>query len=458
MLSQREQQIREFYNALDVHREIAFGSATSQNSLAPETYVETLHADGSFSPRRLLHRAIRNSASAERYYFTGMRGAGKSTELRRLRHDLEQEGCVAFYVDMTEYLSSSEPVEIGDFLLAVLSSLADGVHEDARFGGKDLLQQSAWQRLTRFLDSEVKLEGIDWSSEFLGQKLGFKFKIKENQDFRALLQKKSRAVIDRLVGESRTFVDGLVGFVRRKTSPDAKVVLLVDSMERLSGIGEGAKKVFDSVENLFGHHRDKLRFATLSTVYSVPPYISAVVSSGDSNLVYSLPLPKVFESPLPLHLEGKRRQPHEEGVKKLLEVVAKRFARWCDFFSEDLLRRLIRDTGGDLRELFLLLRESLNLVDPERDEDFPVSEGVIEHVEKLRRSQFGMISQSDMKWLLRVSQTHQHGLEDKLQYETLTYLLNGKLMYQYRNGDVWYDVHPLLWERVEMYGYSISGG
>lgn len=458
MLSQREQQIREFYNALDVHREIAFDGARSNNSLGPETYVETLHADGSFSPRRLLHRAIRNSASAERYYFTGMRGAGKSTELRRLRHDLEKEGCVAFYVDMTEYLSLSEPVEIGDFLLVVLSALADGVHEDARFGGKDLLQQSAWQRLTRFLDTEVKLEGIDWSSEFLGQKLGFKSKIKENQDFRALLQKKSRAVIDRLVDESRSFVDAVVSFVRKKTSPEAKVVLLVDSMERLSGIGEGAKRVFDSVENLFGHHRDKLRFAMLSTVYSVPPYISAVVSAGDSNLIYSLPLPKVFESPLPLHVEGRRRQSHEAGVQKLVEVVAKRFARWRDFFSEELLRRLIRDTGGDLRELFLLLRESLHLVDPELDEDFPISERVVEQVEKLRRNQFGMISQSDMKWLLRVSRTHQHGLEDKSQYETLAYLLNSKLMYQYRNGDVWYDMHPLLWERVELYGYSFSGG
>lgn len=116
----------------------------------------------------------------------------------------------------------------------------------------------------------------------------------------------------------------LVGFVRNKTSPEAKVVLLVDSMERLSGIGEGAKKVFDSVENLFGHHRGKLRFATLSTVYFVPPYISAVVSAGDSNLVYSLPLPKVFESPLPLHREGKRRRPHEEGGSAFSYVTTQR--------------------------------------------------------------------------------------------------------------------------------------
>lgn len=451
---EREQRIRELYNAIDVSREIEFEPGPGGgNGLSSSVYVENLHKDGIFLPRKALHSAIRNNASAERYFFTGMRGSGKSTELRRLKRDLEDSGFVVFYADMTEYLPLNSPVEIGDFLLVILAALANCVEEDARFG-KDLLQQGVVEKFVEFLKTEIQLEGLEWSVSSLVQKLGFKFKVKQNPQFKAQLQARSRGVIDGLVRASREFVDGLVGYLRGKTTPDTGVVFIVDSVERLSGVGEEAKKVFDSVENLFGSHRDKLRFSTLSVIYSVPPYISAVAQAGGGNLVYSLPLPHVFEKPAP----GKHGVDHPEGMDRVLDVVARRYPGWRTFFSEPHLRRLIRNTGGDLRELFLLMREALNLVDPEDDGHFPIPEAAIAQAEKLRRNQFGIIPESDMTWLARVVATHDHGLPSISELGTLARLLDGKLVFQYRNGENWYDVHPLLWPQVEAHGGAVTRG
>lgn len=450
---EREQRIREFYNAVDVSREIEFEPNPSGHGLAESAYVPDLHKDGGFLPRKQLHNAIRNSATAERYFFTGMRGSGKSTELRRLKRDLEDDGFVVFYADMTEYLPLNSPVEIGDFLLVVVTALANCLHEDPRFA-KDLMRQSALARFVHFLKTEIHLEEINWTVETVVQKLGFKFKVKENLQFKERLQAKSRGVLDGLVRESRHFVDGLVEFVRSRTTPDTGVVLMVDSVERLNGVGEEAKKVFDSVENLFGSHRDKLKFATLSVIYSVPPYISAVAQAGGSSLVISLPLPHVFEKPAP----GGHGVDHREGVDRVIDVVARRFPAWQQFFPEPLLRRLIRNTGGDLRELFLLMREALNLVDSDDDDQFPISEATIAQAEKLRRNQFGIIPESDLLWLRRVVATHDHGLPSLAELGTLARLLDGKLIYQYRNGDNWYDVHPLLWPQLEAHAGPVSGG
>jgi len=448
---EREQRIREFYNAVDVSREIVFEPGPPGHGLAAAVYVEDLHKDGIFLPRKQLHRAIRNSASAERYFFTGMRGSGKSTELRRLKHDLEKDGVVVFYADMTEYLPLNSPVEIGDFLLVVLSALANCVHEDPRFT-KDLARQGALERFVNFLKTEIHLEGIDWTVDAMIQKVGLKFKVKQNPQFKAQLQAKSRGVLDGLVRESQAFVDGLVAYVRKCTTPDTGVVLMVDSVERLNGVGEEAKKVFDSVENLFGSHRDKLRFATLSVIYSVPPYISAVAQAGGGNLVTALPLPHVFEKPAP----GGHGADHKEGVDRVIDVVARRFPAWRMFFSELHLRRLVRSTGGDLRELFLLLREALNLVDPDDDDQFPIDEATIAQAEKLRRNQFGIIPESDLQWLARVVATHGHGLPSLAELSTLARLLDGKLIFQYRNGENWYDVHPLLWPQVGAHAGTVS--
>jgi hypothetical protein len=451
---EREQRIRDFYNAVDVSREIDFEPNPSEHGLAESVYVADLHKDGGFLPRKQLHNAIRNSATAERYFFTGMRGSGKSTELRRLKRDLEGDGFVVFYADMTEYLPLNSPVEIGDFLLVVVSALANCVHEDPRFA-KDLARQGALERFVHFLNTEIQLEGIDWTVDAVVQKLGFKFKVKQNPQFKAQLQTKSRGVLDGLVRESRAFVDGLVDYVRSRTTSETGVVLMVDSVERLNGVGEEAKKVFDSVENLFGSHRDKLRFATLSVVYSVPPYISAVAQAGGGSLVISLPLPHVFEKPVP----GGHGADHPEGVDRVIDVVARRVPGWRQFFSEIHLRRLIRNTGGDLRELFLLLREALNLVDSDDDDQFPISEATIAQAEKLRRNQFGIIPESDLQWLRRVVATHEHGLPSPAELGTLARLLDGKLMYyQYRNGDNWYDVHPLLWPQLGAHAGPVPHG
>jgi hypothetical protein len=450
---EREHRIRDFYKAVDVSREIEFEPNSPGDGLAASVYVADLHRDGGFLPRKQLHNAIRNSATAERYFFTGMRGSGKSTELRRLQRDLEDDGFVVFYADMTEYLPLNSPVEIGDFLLVVVSALANCLHEDPRFA-KDLVRQGALARFVNFLKTEVHLEGIDWTVDVMVQKLGFKFKVKENLQFKQRLQTKSRGVLDGLVRESREFVNGLVEYVRDQTTPETGVVLMIDSVERLNGVGEEAKKVFDSVENLFGSHRDKLKFATLSVIYSVPPYISAVAQAGGSSLVISLPLPHVFEKPVP----GGHGADHKEGVDRVIDVVARRYPAWQQFFPEPLLRRLIRNTGGDLRELFLLMREALNLVDSDDDDQFPIPEATIAQAEKLRRNQFGIIPDSDLQWLRRVVETHEHGLPSLAELGTLARLLDGKLIFQYRNGDNWYDVHPLLWPQLGAHAGPVPHG
>jgi hypothetical protein len=48
-----------------------------------------------------------------------------------------------------------------------------------------------------------------------------------------------------------------------------------------------------------------------------------------------------------------------------------------------------------------------------------------------------------------VVRTHEHGLRSLDELDTLAQLLDGKLILKYRNGEDWYDVHPLLWDAVE---------
>lgn len=453
MSDDREQRIAEFFNAIHPHRQIRFQQdaglpAVGDDGLAPlprEVYVEGMHDDGVDNPRRALEKAIRRSQAADCFYWSGMRGSGKTTELLKLKESLEtNDGFIAFYVDMSLVLQESEPVEVGDFLLLLLSELAAQV--EARYG-RDLASAGVGRGLIDFLRQEVKLDEVEWDpSFFFGTK--FKFKVKQNPDFKHKLQHATRGRIDGLVEQAREFVREVVQYLQRGSQTPARLVYLVDSMERLRGIGsEKSTEVFRSVENLFGYHRDKLRFADLTVVYSVPPYLSAVVSGAENNRVFSLTALKVFERPE----LGQHGTDYNDGIAKLVAVVDERYPGWREFFAEPALRDLAHCSGGDYREFFLLMRETLNLVDADDVEADGIPAKFVEHVKKLRRNEFEMsLASLDMDWLIRVVETHDHGMQDREKDRpVLANYIDGKLIYRYRNGSYWWDVHPLLWDSVD---------
>jgi len=70
-------------------------------------------------PVKLLARAIEWTPGETVQLFSGFRGTGKSTELRRLRKHLKDEGYLVVLCDMQDYLNLSMPVDITDFLMAV---------------------------------------------------------------------------------------------------------------------------------------------------------------------------------------------------------------------------------------------------------------------------------------------------------------------------------------------------
>lgn len=454
MSNDREQRIVEFFNAIHPHRQIRFQNDAglpreSEDGLAPlpaAVYVDGMHDDGVDNPRRALEKAIRRSQTADCFYWSGMRGAGKTTELLKLKQSLEARGdFIVFYADMSLVLQESEPVEVGDFLLLLLSELAGQV--EARYGAGVLERAGIGAGLVAFLQQQVSLEEVAWEpSFFFGAK--FKFKVKQNPDFKQKLQQRTRGQIDGLVEQAREFVRQVVVFLQNDRQTPPRLVYLVDSMERLRGIGsEKSAEVFRSVENLFGYHRDKLRFPDLTVVYSVPPYLSAVVSGAENNRVFSLTALKVFERPEP----GKHGDDHATGIDKLVAVVSERFPGWREFFSEPALRDLAHCSGGDYREFFLLMRETLNLVDAEDVEADGIPARFVEHVKKLRRNEFEMsLASLDMDWLIRVVQTHDHGMLDREKDRpTLANYIDGKLIYRYRNGSYWWDIHPLLWASID---------
>ena len=427
--SQAQKALKTFYNALkDEPLE------PNDKFYVPGVHIEDVGGD----PIIDLATQIDWDEGGGVYPFTGQRGTGKSTELRRLRVELRNRGHVALMADMAEYMNLTTAVEVGDFLIAIMGALSERVEGEYR---EDPTYQSYWDRIVKFLGTEVKLDGIDLK----GGGATLKLSLREDPDFRRRVQEGLRGHVAKLTQQAREFAGSVVTLIRKRTQdPAKKVVFIVDSVERIRGVGGDAEAVYKSVENLFSGHADKLVFPPLHVVYTIPPYLPILAAGIGAFLgggaVCSLPSVHVFKK--------RSREPDEAGLGIMERIIAKRYSDWTAIFATDALRRLALSSGGDLRDFFRLIRIGLaRAASP--DTPLPVGPRVVEHAETMVRNEMLPLAGEDLQWLKRIAATKDASLGAVKDLPVLARYFETKMVLNYRNGDNWYDVNPLLREQVD---------
>ncbi|MBN8439838.1 MAG: AAA family ATPase [Candidatus Accumulibacter sp.] len=369
--------------------------------------------------------------------FTGQRGTGKSTELKRLKKRLEDGGAVVFYADLSEFLLLTKEVEISDFLVSVAGAMSEQVL--AAYGASPG-NRSYWQRFTRFMESRVAVG--EFTAKLPG--LDIKAALKSDPDFKRRVQEAARGHVAQLAREAHDFLSEAVGFVRqREADPARKVVLLIDSVERIRGVGREAMAVYESVRNLFFGHAELLRVPLLHLVYTIPPYLSVLGPGAGALMGGAVPRRLVST-----HIfRDRSRNTDPDGLGVLRTVVERRYPGWRALFEQTALDQLAISSGGDLREFFRLIRLCLPAV--RDDAQLPLARTAVGQAENAARSEMLPIPGEHLAWLQRIARTHDTCLERDADLPTLAHFLDNRLVLNYRNGSDWYDVHPLLRELVD---------
>lgn len=408
-----------------------FHAKLRDRPLSPDDPFYVPYLTGPGDPIAHLAQQIEWRDAAGIYLLSGHPGCGKSTELRRLKNVLEERECSVFLIDMLGYMNMSTPVEVTDFFLSLVGAIAEAV---GRKYERDLLVEGYFTRFKNFLHTRVTVDEIGLEAGFSSVTAS----LKNDPTFRQAVQERLRGHLTALLREAHDFIAGVVDSIRRwEEDVDRKVVLLVDSLEKIRGVGAGATAVHDSVRNLFYTHADSLRLP-LHVIYTLPPYLIPLAPGMGAQLgtgFYTIPSLHVF------HKEA--RDPDPEGIEIMRTILDKRFASWNEVFSGEQVQRLAVSSGGDLREYLYLLSFCLIEAGANR-RALPLGNDVIEAAENFVRRSMLPISDIDKEWLRRIAQTHEANFPSIEDLPSLARLFDTKLVLNYRNGNDWYDVHPLL--------------
>lgn len=391
-----------------------------------------LHAD---DPVELLARGIEWTPRQSVQLLSGFRGTGKSTELRRLKLQMQKSGYLVVLCDIEDYINLSTPIDISDFLLALAGALGDGLR-DGQLLGDDPKHESYWERFRNYL-TKTNVEFPELGGEVPGASI--KMTLKSDPSFKQQLQKAMAGHLGSFVADVRTYLSECVRRIKDRHGADRELVLLVDSVEHIRGTSVNADQVHTSVEMLFAGHADKLHLPSLHVVYTVPPFVkvrypnlSALYEPGGLQI-----LPAV-------KLRDDHAGRYDEGFDVFAQVIEQR-GQWQRLLGDrNRLDRVIAVSGGQFRDLLRILAEIVR-----RASILPVEDRTVDDAIHQIRNEFLPIADDDAQWLAQIAATHSASLQDVSRLPAFARFLDTHLVLCYRNGHEWYDTHPLVADHVK---------
>jgi len=429
-----EELIANLQNAFNPFREVQPGESF---------YVDCKEVRGNDDILRELGRRIsRSDETNSCQLYAGHRGGGKSTELLRLKTDLESKGYVVIRFQADEDFDVYD-AEYTDILLTCTHNILKGLKEKANPLPLVEWLKSRWQALQDLALTDVTVEELSIESQ-MGLFGKLTTTLKTTPSTRETIRKQVDLYSIALTDALNEFIDE----AKRQVGA-SKLVVIADNLDRIVPMPRDNGRT--NHDDIFIDHSELMKKLGCHVIYTVP--ISLVYSSRASQLrnAYGdyqiLPMIMVRDP-------EQNHAPYGLGIDKVKEVIRKRIERYAPnlvlegdiFDSRETLEQLCLMSGGHIREVMHFMQTALNQID-----NFPITreatqEAFFQGTETYRET----LHQSDWAKLAEIHRARRIVNDD--QYRKLLF---DRCVLEYRYKDSfgkpqkWHDVHPLLQDTDE---------
>ncbi|MGB7439892.1 MAG: ATP-binding protein [Coleofasciculaceae cyanobacterium] len=408
--------------------------------------------------------------------FTGHIGCGKSTELLRLKAELERGGFHVVYFESSQDLEMGD-VDVSDILLAIAGRVSEALEQ------LDKIKLAEPKGLKNILKGAAKLlqTDLEWSAEANLIGLG-KVAASTNGKFEAEIGLPGIGQVNASDEEGLSFVALGIGKItaKAKASPELRSKLrgylepqtngileainqelLEPAREKLKRYGKnGLVVIVDNLdkvdsapkpwgrpqqEYLFVDRGEQLRGLHCHVVYTMP--LALRFSNDFGTLTQRFMVnPQVLPMVPVQQTDGSR---FEQGIMLLRQMVLARafpnlspetrLGKIREVFDQpETFDRLCLVSGGHVRNLLRLLNDSIK-----KEKQLPISSSSLETVIKNYRNERILAIDED-EWVLLNKVAQQKKVVGDEGYQTL---IRSMFVYEYRHSqEHWFDINPILAE------------
>lgn len=392
--------------------------------------------------------------------FTGHIGCGKSTELLKLRQELEAEGFHVIYFESSDDLEMAD-VDIGDVLLAIarrISQSLESLDLGEMRGLRGFLQGAAKVLMTPIeleVEAELPVKVPNLDPFTASASTNGEFSISAGIGKITARAKNDATLRDRLnqfLGPQKNQLLQAINedllkpaITQLQQQGKAGLVVIVDNLDRIDNRPKAMGR--SQQEYLFIDQHECLRKLHCHKVYTMPLALRFSMEYGALTSRYPdaprvLPMVPVRRRTGDVHLEGMARLRQMVLARALPEATeADRLAQIPALFDPpESLDRLCLASGGHVRDLLKLLHGWI-----QKSGKLPLNQAQLENLIRARCNEMAL-QLADSDWVL-LRQAHHKMDATTLNPQDYQHLIRGRLVFEYRDEHgSWFDVNPTLLE------------
>ncbi len=366
----------------------------------------------------------------ETLFLAGQPGNGKSTALRLLphKHPSIAEKYSIVYLDGREKFDPNKPVDAIDIVLMVgflfankTSALRDEyIKKLEEFKSEKL---GEFQKIEEDSSIELKQEATSMDSGF---KIDLHF-LKIGTDFEDnfRLDSQTKNTTRKLLKlKKKDFLDATNEIIKKYTHTlnGKKLLLIIDDIEKLR----------DS-DHVFTDDIGTLLQLQCAKIITMPIHLKRKHAyAGQPAIELSIKLK-----------EKSKDRCINKNLDSLEKIIDNRIDLNSNLISKDAKRKIVLMSGGNIRQLIILTRESALKA---KNSD-SISLGDVESVIFNLRKQYSSATQRMETFLEEINKNHKPEDYGDENLKLLAIATREQMIFGYHNGDTWYDVNPIILDK-----------
>ncbi len=398
----------------------AFNLLKPNKAIRTDEELRTLYVERPDSPLAELRDYLLDCDEPEKILFTGHMGSGKSSELSRLASEIKDR----YFV-----LSFSAKSDLNLFDLNYLDLLLRLTLELIGLAGKEDLHlpKAVEELILSYVNEIIPGTGIESQTErkTSGELQATAGLLKAKIGIEKITRDKIRANATPKLNELFPVISAMAHGIREIKGK--KILLVVEDLDKAS---------IETSRMIFHEHATDLIQPDISIIYTFPIELRREDTfkqiKGYFNDTFVLPNIKCCNK------DGRR---NALGYAKLSEILTKRLPK--EMIAPDALEELVEMSGGMPRDLIRMARRALTSAGSEKRDNRDQAVITKQHVESAvwaERRDFQLVLNDAKLELLRAVHVEKEIPDDPEHLE----LLQNMSVLEFRNREVWYDVHPVI--------------
>lgn len=368
--------------------------------------------------------------------FSGHRGCGKSTLLAEFGRRCQANGFFVVVFSIADLFESPDVTHTNILYGIAVNLVAEAQRNDVNLPTTLTAPLFKWSAKRSRIETETPLSA--------GVEAGFDFKFIKG------ILKTEASVRDEIKQEFEPRISDLVNrinlIVAQIQATQGKVLVIIDDLDKID-LGD--------VEKIFKNHIKALFQPAFRIIYTIPisslrdSSLRSVLISETNDQIVTMPVSKLFP-------RSTRRLPDAVPLQEMLTPLCEMLKKRIDasLLHPDVAERIVIYSGGVLRELIrltnLCCRICMRQVRRQPDQAIVIDASVLaEAVKEMRLDFETTLSKADYE-ILEI--TYSQFAPDDPKAQDFLDLLHGLHVLEYRNDEIWYDLHPIVIDLMKLKG------